>query len=69
MQRTLGSKCKGKKITMTWKEIERGGQCAFQKAHHQNIMPTMKNFQGFYQLAKFWVYNVHQKQPTAQLKH
>jgi hypothetical protein len=35
MQRTLGSKCKGKKITMTWKEIERGGQCAFQKTHHQ----------------------------------
>jgi hypothetical protein len=41
----------------------------FKKPHHENIMPTMKNFQGHYQLAKFWVYNVHQKQPIAQLKH
>jgi hypothetical protein len=53
MQRTLGSKCKGKKITMTWKEIEEVDNVLFKKPHHENIMPTMKNFQGHYQLAKF----------------
>jgi hypothetical protein len=69
MQRTLGSKCKGKKITMTWKEIERGGQCAFQKTHHQKHNAHYEKFQSLYQPAKFWVYSVHQKQPIAQLKH